>query len=299
MNKEAKLDEVVEFYYTTPKFKTLKTSTQNDYMYQLDYALDTLIYPTRLGDMEIGDINIKHITEAYNIWLDSGVRTANARAASLSVVWRVALQHMITDSNPISLLDRKQNAVRKVRWTRDQVKTFLATAYGEYKWRSVGLIVQMAYEWAQRVGDMRLLTWDCLDLDAQRIDMEQSKRHAEVHLPISDGLTQMLKLQREDFGFQDYVAPRIKKQAGAYSPYQKIEISGIINDILKEANLPLELTAMDLRRTAITEMLEAGADLAGIMQVSGHNSPQSVKPYMVNTFSGASKVLEARNRDAD
>jgi len=54
-----------------------------------------------------------------------------------------------------------------------------------------------------------------------------------------------------------------------------------------------------LRRTAITEMIEAGADLAGIMQVSGHNSPQSVKPYMVNTFSGASRVLEARNRDAD
>lgn len=299
VNKKAKLDDVVEFYYTTPKFKTLKSSTQNDYMYQLDHALNTWIGATRFGDMQIGKVNIKHVTEAYNKWLDAGVRTANARASSLSVVWRVALQHMITDSNPISLLDRKQNAVRKVRWTRNQVKTFLSTAYSNYKWRSAGLIVHMAYEWAQRVGDMRLLTWDCLDLDAQRIDMEQSKRHAEVHLPISDGLTQMLKLQRDDFGFQDYVAPRVKPQAGAYTPYQKVEVSILINDILEEANLPLELTAMDLRRTAITEMLEAGADLAGIMQVSGHNSPQSVKPYMVNTFSGASRVLEARNRDAD
>ena len=51
---------------------------------------------------------------------------------------------------------------------------------------------------------------------------------------------------------------------------------------------------MDLRRTAVTEMMEGGVDLAGIMQVTGHQNAASVKPYMVNTFSGASKALSAR-----
>ena len=61
----------------------------------------------------------------------------------------------------------------------------------------------------------------------------------------------------------------------------------------------MTLTAMDLRRTAVTEMMEGGVDLAGIMQVTGHKNIGSIKPYMVNTFSGASKALSARGNDDD
>ena len=154
----------------------------------------------------------------------------------------------------------------------------------------------MAYDWGQRVGDIRLLTWDSLDLNECRIDLTQNKRNAEVHLPISQGLCAMLRQQKEEFGFQEYVVPRVKPRAGAYTPYDKEEISLHINKILEEANLPKELTAMDLRRTAVTEMMEGGVDLAGIMQVTGHQNAASVKPYMVNTFSGASKALAARGK---
>jgi site-specific recombinase XerD len=75
------------------------------------------------------------------------------------------------------------------------------------------------------------------------------------------------------------------------------EIAPLINEVLDEANLPRELTAMSLRRTAVTEMMEAGVDLVGIMQVTGHVNPASLKPYMVNTFSGASRALAARGND--
>ena len=66
-----------------------------------------------------------------------------------------------------------------------------------------------------------------------------------------------------------------------------------------EVNLPKELQARDLRRTAVVEMVEEGVDLLGIMQVTGHKSPQSVKPYLVNTFSGASNALERRFKNDD
>ena len=51
---------------------------------------------------------------------------------------------------------------------------------------------------------------------------------------------------------------------------------------------------MDLRRTAIMQMVEGGVDVVGIMQTSGHASPQSVKPYLVNTLAGATKALSNR-----
>jgi len=128
--------------------------------------------------------------------------------------------------------------------------------------------------------------------------MKQSKRGAEVHLPISDTLIKMLQQQKDDFGFQDYVCPRPNPGRGkTYTPYSMQEISYLVSDIKKQANLCASLYAMDLRRTAITEMVEAGVDLAGVMQVSGHQNPQSVKPYLVNTFSGASQALAKRNEN--
>jgi integrase len=155
----------------------------------------------------------------------------------------------------------------------------------------------MAYDWGQRVGDMRVLTWNKLDLTQCRLDLTQSKRNAEIHLPISQGLCDMLRQQKEDFGFQEYVAPRVKPRAGAYTPYDKTEIGIIINEVLHEANLPMTLTAMDLRRTAVTEMMEGGVDAVGIMQVTGHKNIGSIKPYMVNTFSGATRALSARGEE--
>jgi integrase len=198
------------------------------------------------------------------------------------------------ENDPVALIKTEATKPRKVKWTREQVKQFMTTAYSDFKWRSIGLIVHMSYEWAQRVGDMRTLTWDAIDFNAQRIDLTQSKRNADVHLPISDGLCAMLQQQKEDFGFQPYVTPKPVPVAGAYVPYTVDNIDQAINDVKKAAGLPKKLTAMDLRRTAITEMIEGGADLAHIMQVSGHRSPDSVTPYMVNTFSGASTALAKR-----
>ena len=240
------------------------------------------------------NLKVRHITQAYEQWLQVGTRTANYRRSVLSAAWKHAMRYDVMIHNPIALVQTVAEKPRRVHWSREQVSIFLDTAYSDFRWRSIGLIVHMAYDWGQRVGDVRLLTWDSLDLNHCRIDMTQNKRNAEVHLPISQGLCSMLRQQKEDFGFQEYVVPRVKPRAGAYTPYDKEEISLHINKILDEANLPKELTAMDLRRTAVTEMMEGGVDLAGIMQVTGHQNTSSVKPYMVNTFSGASKALAAR-----
>jgi integrase len=51
---------------------------------------------------------------------------------------------------------------------------------------------------------------------------------------------------------------------------------------------------MDLRRTGTTEMVEAGVSIGQIMSVTGHSNPQSVKPYMKNTFTSANYALTTR-----
>jgi integrase len=286
-------------YMRSADFKRLKGTTQKKYEQQLAYALKTRVGRKHLAQHTLDEIKASTMNIAYEQWVETGVYNANYRKAAFSAAWKYGMRRDYMVHNPCSLIRGVTSKPRRVRWTREQVRKFLDTAYSDFQYRSIGLIVHMAYDWGQRVGDMRLMTWDKLDLDTCRLDLTQSKRNAEVHLPINKGLCKMLREQKQDFEFQEYVAPRIKPRAGAYTPYEVDEISKLINSVLSKANLPLELTAMDLRRTAITEMLEGGVDMFGIMQVSGHVNPQSVKPYMVNTFSGASKALAARGNNDD
>ena len=290
------LEELCNFYRNSDVYRRLSSSSQKDYDNHLSATLITPVEGKMLREYRCKNLKVRHMQQAYDQWLQVGTRTANYRRSVLSAAWKHAMRHDVLIHNPISLVHTVSEKPRRVHWTREQVSIFLDTAYSDFRWRSIGLIVQMAYDWGQRVGDVRLLTWNNLDLNQCRIDPTQSKRNAEVHLPISQGLCSMLRQQKEEFGFQEYVAPRVRPRAGAYTPYDKEEISLYINKILDEANLPKELTAMDLRRTAVTEMMEGGVDLAGIMQVTGHQNAASVKPYMVNTFSGASKALAARGK---
>ena len=287
------------FYMNTPKFASLAGKTQSDYERHLMTACNTAVQRGKnLGNIRLKDLRFANVTVAYDTWeRDIGVRSANYIATALSIVLNTSIRHQALFSNPVSLIQRSKTKPRKVRWTTPQVKCFLDTAYSQWRWRSIGLIVHMAFNWAQRIGDMRMLKWTSLDLVNNTLELEQSKRGEDVFLPIQGGLIDMLRQQQNDFGFQDYVAPRVEPRAGAYTPYDDDEIHVLVNQVKSQAGLPKELTAMDLRRTAITQMVERGVDVVGIMQVSGHANPQSVKPYLVNTLAGATEALSNREED--
>ena len=292
-----KLRVAVDAYLHTPDFAKLSGATQKTYESRLAVVCETPVQMGKLlGNMRLGDISLKHITYAYDRWLnESGQRAANYNASCLSIVLNHARRHEAILYNPVSLLKRKTDKPRRVLWSRDHVQTFLQTAYSKWSYRSIGLIVHMAYEWGQRIGDMRLLKWDDIDFDQERVDITQSKRGAEVHLPIDDGLLNMLVQQKKDFGFQPYVAPHVKPKNGAYPPYDDIEVHQYVNRVKNYAGLPEELQARDLRRTAITEMVEAGVPLPQIMAVTGHSTPASVTPYMKNSLTSATEACTLRS----
>ncbi len=90
---------------------------------------------------------------------------ANKISSIMSILINWSKKHGISIENPMPLLEKIPNPQRTVMWEPEQVNQFLSTAYSEWKWRSIGLIVQMAYEWGQRVGDMRMLTWSAINFD--------------------------------------------------------------------------------------------------------------------------------------
>ena len=294
------LNDLVDYYRTTPQFLSLRMRTQKDYDYCIKRVVEAFFSPkVTFGRTNLGKIGVSECKKAYQEWLKSGVRTANLTSTVALILFNLAVELELMPNNPMRFVKKMQTQPRKVMWTADQVRLFCDTAYAEYKWRSIGLIVQMAYTFAQRIGDMRSLKWDNINFEERRLDLEQSKKRAEVHLPIHINMFRMLEQQHKDFGFQEYVAPHPFPRNGGYVMYNDKEISYLVNQVKDKAGLPKELTAMDMRRTAITEMVEAGVDTTQIMAVSGHNSPNSMRPYIKHTFSSASNALERRESYKD
>jgi integrase len=282
------VQQLVDKYYTSNDFKMLRDRTKKDYQYFLGIMLDDF------GSVKFCELTSKQTKHAYEGWVERGISLANHVCTVSSILFRYAIDMEYATVNPFANVRRKTPPQRKVVWTEDDVRQFLDTAYGEFQWRSIGLIVHMAYEWCQRLGDMRLLTWDNIDLEERKLYLEQSKRRAEVTLPIEDDLLEMLVQQEQDFGFQQYVVPRATPVQGEYQPYSMERLSKAGRAVMREAGLSEELRLMDLRRTGTTQMVEAGVPMGQIMSVTGHSNPQSVKPYMKNTYASANSALTAR-----
>ena len=194
-------------------------------------------------------------------------------------------------------VNKRSSEPRSVIWTHDQVLSFLDTAFTKFAWRNIGLIIMMCYEWGQRPVDIRHLTWDDVDLDNEIVTITQSKRGAEVTLPIPDNLVAMLKQQAADWDFQNYVVPHQRASDGAYRPLTVYQMSTLLNEVKAVAGLPDELRAGDLRKTAIVQMIEGEVDQLAIMNVTGHKSVASLNPYNKFSLKTATSALERRQRE--
>jgi integrase len=294
--KGKSLSQACEEYYSSLDYRSLTPITQRDYKYCLNALLEMQQGRIKFANSNLQTIRPPNAQYAYNQWAERGVPWANHCLAVASKLWNWSISLGYTEVNPFSKVSRRPHRPRRVVWSREDVTRFLETAYSRFQWRSVGLIVQMAYEWCQRLGDMSNLTWDKYDFDNRILRLEQSKRRARVELPTSDDLHEMLMKQHADLGHQPYVCPKVYYNTIiGLKPYNKYDLQFVARNIMDAAGLPKEYQIMDMRRTGTVEMVDAGVPLAQIMSVTGHQSPQSVAPYLKNTLSSATSALSKRN----
>ena len=289
-----KLNQVADEYYLSHDYKNLRQETKTHYEYCLNSALATPVEGVVIGEVDCTKLSTKQAKLAYDIWCDRGISTANHIMATARILYNYAMRMEHCFINPFTVVRKRATKPRKVVWSRGDVTKLLDAAYSDFSTRNIGLIAHMAYEWCQRVGDMRVLTWDAIDFEQKRVIILQSKRDAQVELPIDDDLYDMLVQQEQDFGFQPYVAPRPVAYRGVYEPYTMYKLPLHARKLMDDVGLPKELRLSDLRRTGVTEMVDAEVGIGQIMSVTGHADPQSVKPYLKNTYVSANNALTAR-----
>jgi len=289
MNKMVSINDLVQLYYRSNDFDMLRDTTKNDYKYFLG------VVSASVGNEKFTGFTSRKAKWAYEEWVRRGVSFANHVATCASRVFNYAVEMEYAMQNPFTSIKRKPEIKRKVVWKHEDVLKFLDVAYSDFTTRNIGLIIQMTYEWCQRIGDMRTLEWEDIDFDDKVLTLEQSKRRAEVFLPISDDLMSMLHEQHKDFGFQRYVAPHVTPTRGVFYPYAMQRFSKNGRAVMRKAGLSERLRLMDLRRTGVVQMVDKGVPLTNIMAVTGHANVASVKPYLKNTYTSANEALTRRN----
>lgn len=191
-------------------------------------------------------------------------------------------------------------APRQSLWSPDALAAFVAAADAEGR-ASIGTAVVLAGNLAQRQGDVLRLHWNQLALG--RFRFRQRKTGQAVDVPCSAALTARLA------GCARSAGPIVvSEETGA--PYRSDNFRHLFARLraVAAAGLPgadgwptvepcpglLELWFMDLRRTGMVELAEAGATLVEIAAVSGHSierTRQILETYLVRTSAMATAAI--------
>jgi integrase len=293
------LAQIYKYYINTKHFKDLSFSSQKSYINTLSGVLNTQVSNTTMGRIRIKNLTAMQCKEAYEVW-SNGVSVSKANQCSrlLSVIINFCISLDMIQHNPLSRIKKQHWETTSIVWQPAQVISFLDTCFTDFKWRNIGLIAFMCYEWAQRPNDIRLLKWSSVDLDNKRVTIKQTKRGATVELPMTDEIVTMLQQQKKDWDFQEYVVPFHRPSDNAYIPLKREQVSSVANEVKKACCLPSELKIGNLRKSGIVEMIDAGVDHLVIMSVTGHKNIQSLNPYQKHTYAAAKSALDRRKQGA-
>lgn len=292
--ENASLLQLAAHYLQSSHFNSLSKNTQDAYRGNIKFILSTPYRGRTLGDMKVAKLTSKICSEVYELWLkNNSPVAANTRKKVFGVLMSYAMLMDLRPNNPMQPVKGAPENPQVSIWTRQQVTQFLDVAFGDFKYRSVGIIVLLCYEWGQRPVDIAYLTWDCVDFDEKVCTITQRKTKAVVYLPIEGNVLSVLQKQHEDYSFQKYVCPQLGADK-AWKPLNSSRMSLIVNEVKELAGLPKDLQLRGLRSTAITEMVEANVEVTQIKQVTGHKSLASLNPYVKNTLKGASSALSLR-----
>lgn len=286
--------DLIKSYINSIDYAKLSVKSKEDYRYYLarwrdDKATHTTLYASRLQDL-----TTPAMQRIYDLHAAHSVSLASHVLAVYRLLFSYAIRNGFCTFNPFTAVKKQSSKPRRVTWENDQVKQFLTSAFESFDTRSLGLLVYTAYCSAQRLGDCRLMTWSNYDLETGVLSLTQSKRRAKVSIPLPQDLRQMLRQQHKELSWQQYMFPTTRTVGGVLQPYSLQGLAKAGRSLMCKVGLSDELQLLDMRRSAITEMVSAGVPLTNIMAVSGHSSPQSLVPYVKHTLKSATVAQQMR-----
>lgn len=277
-----KIKDLLEVYFASHYAENKAEKTLQNYRrYATELALP-------YEDMNVMDMTPNIAGKAYSSWKQDSLHTANDVVIFARRVWNVGMKLGLVTDNPWKAVELAAVAPRQQTWSPAQVDAFVATGLSKPLWKPVAGILRTAYETAQRLTDIRLLEWRDIQEDGCSLNIHQQKTNSFVCVPLSEGY---ITFMQQHFEHMQHLSPWVFPKANG-EPFSEVYLSQVVASIRDAAGLPKALQARDMRRTAITQMLDAGATTGEIRSISGHMNEASLRPYMVIHNRGRNQAAE-------
>jgi hypothetical protein len=255
----------------------------------------------KLGDVMASHLEPRHVDAIYLSLKDidpadpeKKPRTlpkANAAMRTARRLFNVGKRLGVVKDNPFAKMNLTGSPEREVVWQPDQLDAFVDAAIDAGR-PSLGLAAILCRELCQREGDVLGLTWNRYKADGTMM-IRQGKTNTLVAVPVSDELRQMLDATPRRKGVPDN-EDFIVISEPTETQYKARYFAQCVSEVRIAANLPADLWIMDLRRTGLTELGDAGGTEDEIMSVSGHLSRDVVRRYVRKTRAQAINAIQKR-----
>jgi integrase len=265
--------DAVSLYKSSSWFSSLASKTQSDYLYYLGYMGSIL--PSTIN--EVTPLLADRIYT--KVKAERGERTAIYVCSVMRRLWNFLYRMEKTGTVPWAQMGIASTLkAREVVWTKAQVEAVIEASEAP-----LALFIALLYDSAQRPSDILALRW--WNIQGNVLKVEQDKTGAVVSVPLGKLSKSLLTGGCSD----DYV---IKTKTGL--KYHLTNLRQELTIVKSALGLPKELQLRDLRRTALTEMGDAGCTEDEIMAVSGHKSRQVVSVYVQKTDQQAINAVNKR-----
>lgn len=285
------LRNLVTDYMASDYFKKLSPVAKCNYRgYLLRLCEFTLKNSKQtLGDMEPDSLRRSHADQLYaHAKEEYGPHAAIKFVAACRRLYDIGLKWERCTTNPWIRMELVKPKSRTMRWTYDQIETFVKKAI-EVNRKSIAILALLAFETGQRIGDVIPYRWS--QYEEGCIKYIQSKTGKPMRTPIEASLRQLLdKLRPELEPKSSYICAN-EITGTLWSPKS---LQRHVARIKKLADLPDNLWLMDLRRTAVTEAEDAGVTEGEGMAMSGHTTRTSYAVYAVVTDNRVDTALQKR-----
>lgn len=228
------------------------------------------------GHLRLDKIKFNSLTTYQKSRLNSGVKpaTVNRELSCLRHVLNIAIkQEVLNGKNPVS----------DVKFLKENNKMERILSYEEEEIllnnspQHLQPIIITALNTGMRKSEILLLKWENIDISNKLIVIEasNSKNNRKRKIPLNSKMLELISNQKYFTGNSSNVF--LNSRSKPYLSQNSIRTA--FNNACKRSNIT-GLRFHDLRHTAVTRMLEKGANIVAVSNILGHSSLSITMRYV-------------------
>jgi len=260
--KPETLPWLIRLYQSDERFRRLEETTRRGY----EQAIKKIeAWSKRAEDPPLKTLQRKHVKQFYRSMSETP-GAANSTLRVLRIVLQFAVDEGFIQQNPASRPRLHSRPPRQAVWRSEDVQAFVSAARAADR-HSMALAVLLGVSIGQRQGDLLRLNWS--QYDGSVITLRQRKTGVLLTVPVTAELMALLNITNR-------LSPIMLIAEATGRPYQRYYFTHEFRRIANRANLG-HLQFLDLRRSAVVRLAEAGCTVPEIAAITGHQLDRTAR----------------------